>query len=361
MTETVDGIVGEVHLEELVKDGTIFELKPNILEAECIHDAESTEALQEYLKLECLGLDTPSYDGEEPFTTIAKDMNNLLQNGKIKKKIIRDGYGPPVDNLSSVTINYNAYVQFEAHPFDSSYARKSPFSFTVGQGEVIEGLDLAVQSMKINEKSQFLIDPEFAYKDSGLNRIPPNSVVLFEIELCTIKECLTQNTQEVNEKEFKHVHPKCLTLCVKGKDMFRLKDYQGAIKQYTTAVNKLEDALLENYDEQLKCEELLVRLYTNLLVCCTHAEIPKRGCLFAQKIYEMAKNDTFKVSAKVFFNHAKCQRMLGSYNKAERNFLQARALEPKNEEIKQELDSLIKAKEEFKKQQAKLGKALLSS
>ncbi|EEZ99628.1 inactive peptidyl-prolyl cis-trans isomerase shutdown [Tribolium castaneum] len=356
MTETE--IVGGLRIGDLVEDGAFMELKLNPPPEDHVQEAECTEALQQYLKLECLDLDKPSYDGEEPFTAIAKDMTNLLQNGKIKKKIIREGYGPTADNLSTVKINYNAYVQFEAQPFDSTYARKSPFTFTVGQGEVIYGLDLAVQSMKINEKAQFLIDPELAYRDSGLNRIPPNSVVLFEVELCEVKETL-KNRPEVNEREFKHVYPQCVALCAKGKDMVRLKDYQGAIKQYTTSANKLEEAILENYEEQLKCEELMVRLYTNLLVCCTHAEIPKRGCIFAQKIYEMAKNGTFKVSAKVYFNHAKCQRMLGAYKQAERNFQQAKALEPGNEEISKELAILKKAKEEYNKQQAKFAKALL--
>jgi FK506-binding protein 6 len=357
MTEIVSGL----NIKEVAEGGTVFELKydDSPKEDDITEEKNCSEALQNYLKLECLDVND-SYDGDEPFQNIAKEMHNLLQNGKIKKRIIREGYGLKPELFTNVMIHYNAYVQYEAQPFDSTYARKKSFCFIAGEGQVIEGLEIAVLSMRLNEKSQFLIDPELAYRNSGLNRIPPNSVVLFEIELCEVREFSGQNPSESNDKDFAQVYPKCLALCVKGKNMFRLKDYHGAVKEYSTAAEKLENAILNDYDDQLKSEELLVRLYTNLLISNTQAQIPKRGCVYAQKIYQMAKNKTFKVSAKVYFNHAKCHKMLGNFNFAISQLKKAQNLEPKNPEIQQELAALRKSEEMYKKQEKHFGKALLS-
>lgn len=53
-----------------------------------------------------------------------------------------------------------------------------------GQGSVIEGLDLAVGSMRANEKSEFIICPELAWGDKGCPpRIPANAYVYFKVDL----------------------------------------------------------------------------------------------------------------------------------------------------------------------------------
>lgn len=83
------------------------------------------------------------------------------------------------------------------------------------------GLDIAVQSMKLNEKSQFLIQPHLAYGTYGcLERIPPNSVILFEIELLEIIESSAAENYiqlpEEQKKQFSEVYKFCLSQCAKG-------------------------------------------------------------------------------------------------------------------------------------------------
>jgi len=68
--------------------------------------------------------------------------------------------------------------------FDSSVERNERFSFTLGKGDVIKGWDIAVKTMKRNETAKFTIKPEYAYGERGSpNQIPPNSTLLFTIEL----------------------------------------------------------------------------------------------------------------------------------------------------------------------------------
>jgi FKBP-type peptidyl-prolyl cis-trans isomerase len=72
--------------------------------------------------------------------------------------------------------------------FDSSLDRNQPFSFTLGTGQVIQGWDLGVLGMKINEKRKLTIPPELGYGSTGIGPIPPNATLIFEVELLGINQ-----------------------------------------------------------------------------------------------------------------------------------------------------------------------------
>ncbi|CAH1983531.1 unnamed protein product [Acanthoscelides obtectus] len=336
--------------------GVVFEVNTN--EEEEAHqlddeDVEYTNNLLKYLNLEVAGDDLKAEDTYvegHPFEKIASNMFNLLGNGKIKKRVLREGYGQKPPDMSVVRVHYNGYIEYQVEPFDSTYARTKPHQFTVNNGEVLVGLDLAVQSMKLNEKSQFIVHPDYAYRKFGcLERVPGDSEVLFEIELIEIIDCGAAATfeqlPEQEQKEFKHVYEYCLALCAKGKDMFG-KNINGATKEYNAAVSKLEHCFLADMAEQEKQQELLMRLYTNLLICHAKTDEPKKGCINFNKIMDLVKGTDLKIPAKCYYNNAKCLRMLGDYKLAKRRLEVAYRAEPKNPDI---LNLLLNLEDDMRK------------
>ena len=86
-----------------------------------------------------------------------------------------------------VTVHYTGWLANGREPgrkFDSSLDRGSPFSFTFGMREVIEGWDLGLAGMRVGGKRRLLLLPELGYGARGAGgAIPPNATLLFDVEL----------------------------------------------------------------------------------------------------------------------------------------------------------------------------------
>ena len=88
-----------------------------------------------------------------------------------------------------VKAHYNAFIEGVDEAFDSSRRRGSPLSITVGKGHVIPGFDIALSTMKKNELSRFLVEPEYAYGNLGCPpRIPAKACILYEVEMLSFKQ-----------------------------------------------------------------------------------------------------------------------------------------------------------------------------
>ena len=95
------------------------------------------------------------------------------------------GTGATAAGGDTVTVHYVGTLT-NGTKFDSSYDRGTPYVFPVGAGQVIAGWDQGVPGMKIGGKRRLTIPPELAYGSQGRGTIPPNTTLVFEIDMLSI-------------------------------------------------------------------------------------------------------------------------------------------------------------------------------
>ena len=116
-----------------------------------------------------------------------------------KDIVIGDGGSPVIGD--KVIVHYTGKLA-DGSIFDSSVDRGQPFNFTLGVGRVIKGWDEGVASMKIGGKRTLTIPPNLGYGERGAgDRIPPNSTLIFEIELLDIKKPFIDKDFELKGEE----------------------------------------------------------------------------------------------------------------------------------------------------------------
>lgn len=310
--------------------------------------------------------DEDTYNESEPFEQLARKMTNLLPNGKVKKRVLREGVGNGLPEGGFVTCDYNAYIEYSPTPFDSTYTRNKPFKLRLDNGQTFPGLELAIKSMKINEKSQFLIHPDLAYGKMGcLSRVPPDSQVLFEIE---VKNCLNTgstllypNLNKEDQQSFKYVYEYAGGLHLKGNAFFNSNLIKQAIKEYNMAVSKLEMCTLADYTDQELQQELLLKLYTNLVIAYTKIQVPRKACTNANEAYHLVKGTPLKVPAKVYFHNARALMMLGDYEGAKQKLQIANKMAPNNEDIGKEFVKLEELIKKNHQREVKLARAIFKN
>jgi len=111
----------------------------------------------------------------------------------MKKNIIEltyvdtvQGEGEAVVKGDTITVHYEGRLE-DGTIFDSSIAKEKPFTFSIGEGKVIRGWEDGIIGMQVGGKRTLTIPPELAYGDADLGLIPPNSTLIFDVELLNIE------------------------------------------------------------------------------------------------------------------------------------------------------------------------------
>ena len=133
----------------------------------------------------------------QPVSSIDK----IITDGAVSKQqspIVRDdvtienlveGQGEEVAIGDTVSVHYTGTF-LDGRKFDSSFDRGSQFEFAVGESDVIQGWHMGLLGLKKGGKRKLVIPPQFAYGETGNGPIPPNTPLVFEIELFEIKESI---------------------------------------------------------------------------------------------------------------------------------------------------------------------------
>ena len=102
------------------------------------------------------------------------------------------GTGVVAESGKQVTVHYTGWLYDAKAPgqrgeqFDSSVTRGTPFSFQLGDGQVIKGWDQGVVGMKVGGHRNLIIPSDLAYGPGGRGPIPPAATLVFDIQLIAV-------------------------------------------------------------------------------------------------------------------------------------------------------------------------------
>ena len=131
---------------------------------------------------------------EQPHTAVAAGGTFLDENATregvvttasgLQYEVLVSGSGATPGATDTVTTHYHGTFE-DGRVFDSSVERGVPASFPVDR--VIAGWTEALQMMRVGDKWRIVCPPDLAYGERGRGGIPPNSTLVFEVELLGIE------------------------------------------------------------------------------------------------------------------------------------------------------------------------------
>ncbi len=180
-----------------IRDG-FAKKNPQLSEAEIKTASEAImKVIEEKIKK---SHEAAAAEGKTFLATNAKKAGVITTASGLQYEVLKKTEGKQAKAGETVTVNYKGTL-LNGKEFDSSYARNEPATFPLSG--VIPGWQEGIPLMKVGEKYKFYIPSELAYgAQSPSPDIPPNSVLVFEVELMDIpaQQAAPQGTPELPAK-----------------------------------------------------------------------------------------------------------------------------------------------------------------
>lgn len=111
----------------------------------------------------------------------------LTTKSGLRYFIIQPGTGDKADSSDLLTVHYTGFLE-NGKIFDSSVERDDPFKFRLQLQPVIPGWEEGIKLLGIGGKAKFLIPPDLGYGAVPVGTIPPNSTLIFDVEVLNIEK-----------------------------------------------------------------------------------------------------------------------------------------------------------------------------
>jgi FKBP-type peptidyl-prolyl cis-trans isomerase FkpA len=167
-------------MPEFIKKGSFFKF---IIKMEAVYTKAEYDAMMKKEQEELVGKE----DKEIMAYMAANNLKGVRQPSGLYYVQTQAGTGAKAEAGKTVSVHYTGKL-LNGTKFDSSVDRGTPFDFGLGQGQVIRGWDEGIAIMSVGEKGLLLIPSALGYGARGAGgSIPPNSILIFEVELLGIK------------------------------------------------------------------------------------------------------------------------------------------------------------------------------
>eukprot|EP00523_Entomoneis_sp_CCMP467_P001883 CAMPEP_0168747242 /NCGR_PEP_ID=MMETSP0724-20121128/15560_1 /TAXON_ID=265536 /ORGANISM="Amphiprora sp., Strain CCMP467" /LENGTH=486 /DNA_ID=CAMNT_0008795035 /DNA_START=10 /DNA_END=1470 /DNA_ORIENTATION=- len=271
------------------------------------------------------------------------------QDGGVKKKILQvapEGAKGPPPNGFVVTAHYTGTLASDGSKFDSSVDRGKPFTFTIGQGQVIKGWDQGFASMKVGEKAMLEIQPWYGYGESGSPpKIPGGAVLNFEVELLDFEEKLKELWEMTDEERVEMANK----LKAEGTELFQKKNYLDAAATYEKAGKYSTGEGVSGNDVPESERTLYVSCFSNAAMCYIKTKNYPEAVQAVNKVLEIDIEASSNIKA--LYRRGLSRLHMGLLSEAKVDLMQAYSLDKNNKDVRKALASLKQAVADNKKKE----------
>ncbi|KAL5232564.1 hypothetical protein ABZP36_031340 [Zizania latifolia] len=277
-----------------------------------------------------------------------KTVTEIGDDKKILKKVLKEGEGYERPNEGAVVkVKITGKLQDGTVFLKKGHDEQEPFEFKTDEEDVIEGLDRAVLNMKKSEVALVTIPPEYAFGSTeskqDLAVVPPNSTVIYEIELVSFvkdKESWDLNNAEKIEAAAAKKE--------EGNALFKLGKYVRAAKRYEKAAKFIEYDSSFSEDEKKQSKQLKVTCNLNDAACKLKLKDYKQAEKLCTKVLELDSQNV-----KALYRRAQAYIQLADLELAEVDIKKALDIDPDNRDVKLTYKNLKEKVKEYNKKDAK--------
>lgn len=130
--------------------------------------------------------------GEKKNGLVGPELKPVMPKGPPPKTLaltdLVEGIGHLATEGDTVTVQYVGVLYGSGKKFDSSWDHGEPFTFKLGAGEVIPGWEEGIPGMEIADRRELVVPPDLAYGNEQAGSIPPNSTLIFVVEMLKVQE-----------------------------------------------------------------------------------------------------------------------------------------------------------------------------
>ncbi|XP_015781693.1 inactive peptidyl-prolyl cis-trans isomerase FKBP6 [Tetranychus urticae] len=352
-----------VSLEQLAK-GTVIETPEEDSNEAADNESDwwTKDELLEHIKETHVPSLMDSASWEEKIPT----MEPLVEN-QVYKKVMKSGYGPVLKKKNAVLFHCNGYSEGSDEPFDSSVLRGRPILHRLDREDLLPGLMVGILSMRMAEKAEILIKPEYAFGELGCPpRIPGNSTIIYIVEILRVFEegsladYELMTPEEMAAVPFPEIIQKCNEQRMSGNSYFSAERYREAAMRYSKAIKFLEKYFYKDTEEQKAGHEILSKLYPNNANALIRLKKLRPAMVCCRKALQIDPNNV-----KALCQYGKAKFNNGEYDVAKMYFTRAYALKPGDTYVGQYLvrinEKLLEDERISRNLYRKMGESLVQS
>lgn len=266
-------------------------------------------------------------------------VEDLCGDGGVMKKIIKEGEGWERPNEGATVVADLTYSVYDAEKRKPKplYDTRDGVKLRIGDGEVVDGLDKALSSMKKGEEAEVILKPEYGYENAKSLLPRSGEVKATDTIHVAVKLVSFEKAKDMWSMTFDEKAQEMRKIKEKGNQMFKDNRLKLAMKCYERGISFFDSSTSElNAELRKKVNHLLVQCHLNVAACQEKLSDYKKVIEHCNKALDLEPSN-----GKALYRRGSAYLALDDYYKARVDLKYALEMNGKDANIRKKLKELV--------------------